>query len=145
MNHSCTVWFSKFRVPACREWKSLNGKGRAEREREREREGEERCGSGYRYNIKRLLVPANTSAPLPSRWLCVTFASWTIMEEVLHIMQAACGFSMHNEACRRWTKNKALRMRCHPPILYVNVASSSWRNYATESPRATTPSIDLLR
>lgn len=42
---------------------------------------------------------------------------WTVMEEVLHIMQAACGFSMHNEACRRWTKNKALRMRCHPDIV----------------------------
>lgn len=39
------------------------------------------------------------------------------MEEVLHIMQAAYGFSMHNEACRRWTKNKALRMRCHPDIV----------------------------
>lgn len=29
------------------------------------------------------------------------------MEEVLHIMQAAYGFSMHNEACRRRTNNKA--------------------------------------
>src|SRR5436190_10438010 len=31
----------------------------------------------------------------------------TVMEEVLHIMQAAYGFSMHNEACRRRTNNKA--------------------------------------
>jgi len=29
------------------------------------------------------------------------------MEEVLHIMQAAYGFSVHNEACRRRTDDKA--------------------------------------
>jgi hypothetical protein len=33
--------------------------------------------------------------------------SRTVMEELLHIMQAAYGFSMHNEAARRRTDNKA--------------------------------------
>jgi len=33
--------------------------------------------------------------------------SRTVIEGVLHIMQAAYGFSMHNEACRRRTNNKA--------------------------------------
>lgn len=46
------------------------------------------------------------------------------MEGVLHIMQAAYGFSMHNEACRRRTNNKARAVTryiwpCHGP--------SSWR------------------
>jgi len=76
------------------------------------------------YNNARLLYSRLEAAGPP---IAVLRSSRTVMEGVLHIMQAAYRFSMHNEACRRRTNNKARAViryiwRARPFFLAFNAA-----------------------